>query len=105
MPLYDYRCKECHQTTEVRHNVGEPFTGTCPACGGAMARVIGLMKIFAISPEKGAETIVYLASSNEVANTSGLYYYKSKPVEPSKLAQDDAIAERLWDFTDRLLTH
>ena len=39
MPLYDYRCKECHQTTEVRHNVGEPFTGTCPACGGAMARV------------------------------------------------------------------
>lgn len=75
------------------------------ASGGAMARVIGLMKIFAISPEKGAETIVYLASSNEVANTSGLYYYKSKPVEPSKLAQDDAIAERLWDFTDRLLTH
>jgi putative FmdB family regulatory protein len=39
VPLYDYRCKECHQTTEVRHNVGEPFTGTCPACGGAMARV------------------------------------------------------------------
>ena len=39
MPLYDYRCKECHQTTEVRHGVGEPFTGSCPACGGAMARV------------------------------------------------------------------
>jgi putative FmdB family regulatory protein len=39
VPLYDYRCKECHQTTEVRHAVGERFTGVCPACGGAMARV------------------------------------------------------------------
>jgi NAD(P)-dependent dehydrogenase (short-subunit alcohol dehydrogenase family) len=73
--------------------------------GGSMARVIGLMKIFAISPEKGAETIIYLASSNEVATTSGLYFYKCKPVEPSKLAQDDGVAERLWEYTSRLLTH
>jgi NAD(P)-dependent dehydrogenase (short-subunit alcohol dehydrogenase family) len=73
--------------------------------GGSMARIIGLMKIFAISPEKGAETIIYLASSDDVAKTSGLYFYKCKPVEPSKLAQDDAIAERLWEYTDRLLTH
>lgn len=73
--------------------------------GGSMARIIGLMKIFAITPEKGAETIVYLASSSDVANTTGLYYYKCKPVEPSKLAQDDAVAERLWEYTDRLLTH
>jgi NAD(P)-dependent dehydrogenase (short-subunit alcohol dehydrogenase family) len=73
--------------------------------GGAMARIIGLMKIFAITPEKGAETIVYLASSDDVAKTTGLYFYKCKPVEPSKLAQDDAVAERLWKETDRLLTH
>ena len=73
--------------------------------GGAMARIIGLMKLFAISPEKGAETIVYLASSDEVAKATGLYYYKCKPVEPSKLAQDDAVAERLWEYTERLLTH
>jgi NAD(P)-dependent dehydrogenase (short-subunit alcohol dehydrogenase family) len=75
--------------------------------GGAMSRVIGLMKIFAISPEKGAETIVYLASStsNEATKSSGLYFYKCKAVEPSKLAQDDAVAERLWEYTDRLLSH
>jgi NAD(P)-dependent dehydrogenase (short-subunit alcohol dehydrogenase family) len=75
------------------------------ASGGAMARVIGLAKIFAITPEKGAETIVYLASSDDVAKTTGLYFYKCKPVEPSKLAQDDAVAEQLWEYTDRLLTH
>jgi NAD(P)-dependent dehydrogenase (short-subunit alcohol dehydrogenase family) len=60
------------------------------------------VKLFGISAEKGAETIVYLASSDEVAKTSGLYFYKCKPVEPSKLAQDDAAAERLWKETAKL---
>jgi NAD(P)-dependent dehydrogenase (short-subunit alcohol dehydrogenase family) len=72
---------------------------------GFGAAAMRLMKIFAITPEKGAETIVYLTSSNEVATTSGLYFYKCKPVEPSKLAHDDALANRLWEYTDRLLTH
>ena len=67
-----------------------------------MARMIGVLKIFAISPEKGAETIIYLASSDDVAKTTGLYFYKCKPVEPSKLAQDDAVAERLWTETAKL---
>ena len=56
----------------------------------------------AISPAKGAETIIYLASSDEVAKTSGLYFYKCKPVEPSKLAQDDVAADRLWSETAKL---
>jgi NAD(P)-dependent dehydrogenase (short-subunit alcohol dehydrogenase family) len=70
--------------------------------GDWMARSIGYLKIFAISPEKGAETIVYLASSDEVAKTTGLYFDKCKPVTPSKLAQDDAAAERLWEETAKL---
>jgi retinol dehydrogenase-12 len=70
--------------------------------GGGMARMIGLMKLFAISVEKGAETLIYLASSPDVAKTSGLYFYKCKAVEPSKLALDDGIAERLWTETAKL---
>jgi NAD(P)-dependent dehydrogenase (short-subunit alcohol dehydrogenase family) len=70
--------------------------------GGGMARMIGWMKLFAISVEKGAETLIYLASSPDVAKASGLYFYKCKPVEPSKLAQDDAMAERLWTETAKL---
>ncbi|MGA2214687.1 MAG: SDR family oxidoreductase [Bryobacteraceae bacterium] len=72
---------------------------------GFSAAAFRLLKIFAITPEKGAETIVYLASSDDVAKTTGLYFYKCKPVEPSKLAQDSAVAERLWEYTDRLLPH
>jgi NAD(P)-dependent dehydrogenase (short-subunit alcohol dehydrogenase family) len=67
--------------------------------GGGMARIIGLMKIFAISQEKGADTLIYLASSLDVAKANGLYFYERKPVEPSQLAQDDAAAERLWNIT------
>src|SRR5262249_34781313 len=39
--------------------------------GGPIAHLLGLAKIFAISPAKGAETIVYLESSPDVATTTG----------------------------------
>ena len=52
--------------------------------------------VFAISPEKGAETIVYLASSPEVAGISGEYFYQCRPATPTTEARDDAAARRLW---------
>jgi NAD(P)-dependent dehydrogenase (short-subunit alcohol dehydrogenase family) len=57
----------------------------------------------AISPEKGARTSIWLASSPEVADTTGGYFYKCKPSTPSKLAQDDAIAARLWSVSGELV--
>src|SRR5271168_160394 len=44
--------------------------------GGLLSRVVRVAKTFAISPEKGADTLVYLASSPEVAAISGEYFYK-----------------------------
>ena len=44
----------------------------------------------------GAETIVYLASSPDVAKTTGQYFYKSVPTTPSSWAQDDRSALLLW---------
>ena len=70
--------------------------------GGAMSQVIRVAKLFAISSEKGAETIVYLASSPEVANVTGQYFYKCRPETPTKEAQDDAAARRLWSETAKL---
>lgn len=64
--------------------------------GGLLARVIGVAKVFAISPEKGAETLVYLASSPHAASISGEYFYKCQPAVPSAEALDDAAAARLW---------
>ena len=61
-----------------------------------MSLAIRAAKLFAISPDKGAETIVYLATSPEVAGKSGLYFYKNAPDTPTAEAEDDAVADRLW---------
>jgi len=72
--------------------------------GGALAYGIRIAKMFAaISQEKGSRTIVYLASSDEVSKTSGAYFYKCKPVEPTQEAQDDESARRLWEESAKLM--
>jgi NAD(P)-dependent dehydrogenase (short-subunit alcohol dehydrogenase family) len=58
---------------------------------------------FAISPEKGARTSTYLASSPEVEGVTGGYFYKCKPAVPSKVAQDDDAAHRLWEASERMV--
>lgn len=60
-------------------------------------------RLFAISPARGAATSVYLASSPEVAGKSGGYFSKCAPATPSRAAQDDAAARRLWQETARLV--
>jgi NAD(P)-dependent dehydrogenase (short-subunit alcohol dehydrogenase family) len=48
-------------------------------------------------PRKGAETIIYLASSAAVAETTGVYFYKCPPIRPSHVALDDRAALLLWE--------
>ena len=64
--------------------------------GGLISRFVWLAKFFAMSPTKGARTIVYLASSPEVAEATGQYFYRCLPTTPSSLAQDDVTALELW---------
>ncbi len=70
--------------------------------GGLISFGIRVGKRFALSPQQGAETLVYLASSLEVASVTGEYFYKCRPVTPSREAQDDSGAQRLWLETARL---
>jgi NAD(P)-dependent dehydrogenase (short-subunit alcohol dehydrogenase family) len=63
---------------------------------------IGIAKLFAITPEKGAETIVYLASSPEVAEVTGEYFAECHPARTSGAAQDDNAARRLWEESARI---
>src|SRR6185312_3674204 len=68
--------------------------------GGAMRAGIAVAKrLFALSPEEGAKTMVYLASSPQVAGRSGGYYEHCAPAEPSPAAQSDADARRLWEVS------
>jgi NAD(P)-dependent dehydrogenase (short-subunit alcohol dehydrogenase family) len=62
-----------------------------------------LARPFAISPEKGARTSIYLASSPEVAGVTGGYFYKCKPSTPTSVARDDEAARRLWAVSEELV--
>jgi NAD(P)-dependent dehydrogenase (short-subunit alcohol dehydrogenase family) len=76
--------------------------------GGDLGGIYGwgikyLASPFAISPEKGARTTAYLASSPEVTDVSRGYFYKCKPSAPTRIAQDDDAARRLWDASEKLV--
>jgi NAD(P)-dependent dehydrogenase (short-subunit alcohol dehydrogenase family) len=52
-------------------------------------------------PQKGAETLVWLATSPDVANVSGAYFFDRQQRLPSPKAQDTEIARRLWEISER----
>jgi NAD(P)-dependent dehydrogenase (short-subunit alcohol dehydrogenase family) len=65
--------------------------------GGLISYLTRIAKFFAISPAQGAKTIIYLASSPDVAEMTGQYFYKCRPINPSPEAQDDRSALLLWE--------
>jgi NAD(P)-dependent dehydrogenase (short-subunit alcohol dehydrogenase family) len=67
------------------------------AAGGLISRFAGLAKLLAISPEEGARTLVYLASSPHVAEKTGRYFRQCRQLSPSRAAQDDHVASALWE--------
>jgi len=60
-------------------------------------------RVSAIPVERGAETPVYVASSRELDGTSGKYFDKCQQRAPDASAHDDAVAERLWEQSERLI--
>ena len=55
--------------------------------GGIVRAVLKVAKpIGAISPEEGAQTIIYLASAPEVAGVSGQYFYECRPATPTRFS-------------------
>jgi len=61
-----------------------------------------IMRLKGISPEEGAKTLIYLASSPEVEKVTGKYFYKMKPVETSAQSYDQETASRLWEVSEKL---
>jgi NAD(P)-dependent dehydrogenase (short-subunit alcohol dehydrogenase family) len=61
-----------------------------------------LMRPFMISAENGAQTVIYLASSPEVAGATGGYYVDCKPSRSSNIARDEPTARRLWEVSEQL---
>ena len=70
---------------------------------GAMGWVFRRMaSVFAITPEEGAKTSIHVASSTDVEGVTGQYFSKSRVAMPTKAAQDEAAAGRLWALSERM---
>ncbi len=69
--------------------------------GWLMGVAMAAGRLFARSPEKGAETLVWLADSPEVETTSGAYFMDRRERRPSHAARDDAAARRLWQVSEQ----
>jgi NAD(P)-dependent dehydrogenase (short-subunit alcohol dehydrogenase family) len=71
--------------------------------GGLLAiGVWAAKRLGAISQEDGAKTIIHLASSPDVANINGEYFYQCDVDTPSAAARNDDDARRLWDVSARI---
>ncbi len=61
-----------------------------------------IMGFFAITPEEGAKTSIYLASSPEVEGLTGQYYVKQEVVQSSPMSYDQNLARQLWRVSEQL---
>lgn len=71
--------------------------------GGSSSLFFRLTRPLAKTPAQGAETAVYLATSEEVAGVSGRYFIDQKPAASSRESYDRQAQARLWRTSKRLV--
>jgi len=61
------------------------------------------MKPFGLSPERGAATSIYCASSPQLAGVTGGFFVNCAPARPNPLVDDGQVRLRLWEITESML--
>ena len=92
--------KDSHVTANALHP-GFVATGFAQNNSGWLARLFAALHVFAITPERGAETSVFLAQDTSIEGTTGGYFEKCKPVPSSKLSYDVPTQHRLWELSQQ----
>jgi NAD(P)-dependent dehydrogenase (short-subunit alcohol dehydrogenase family) len=79
-------------------------TGFAKNNGKVIAALVGIFApLVAQSPEKGAETSIYLASSPSVAGITGKYFHDSHVIPAAPQASDRVVARKLWDVSAKMV--
>lgn len=75
-----------------------------PLVNNIIFKVIAAIPAFLLCKtcKQGAQTSIHCAVDESLQGVSGLYFADCKPLEPSKLAKDEALAARLWDVSEEL---
>lgn len=105
--LFSYELARRVEGTGVTANVLHPglvATSFGHNNGGLFRGMLQLLQRSAgLTPEQGADTIIYLASSPEVEGITGKYWVKRKAIASSKASYDTETAKRLWDVSEQLV--
>jgi len=91
-----------HDVTVNCLHPGEIATRFGEEAGGLIPLVFTVIHFFGSAPAVGATRIVRLASSPEVGEITGRYFYKDELALPSPEAANDENARLLWDITEKL---
>lgn len=65
--------------------------------------LLGLLMCFARSPEKGAETAIWLATDTAVVGVSGCFFKDRHPIATSLRSDETEIARALWELSEHLV--
>ena len=82
----------------VATNIGQNGVGSV---GRSIVKLI--FSRLGISPEEGAKTSIYLASSPEIEGVTGKYFAKSIPVRSAPISYDETLQRQLWDESVKLV--
>src|SRR5438105_5305259 len=87
----------CLHTGFVATHIGQSDVGP------AVRLLVKLIANFGTSPEKGAKTSIYLASSPEVEGVTGKYFVKSIPKRSAAISYDESLQRQLWEQSAKLV--
>lgn len=108
--LFTYNLAEKLRGTNVTVNAMDPggvatnFARNNGLTNWLKHRIYYLMKRELLTPEQGAETILYLASSSEIEGVTGKYFYKNKEKRSSELSYRRVLQEQLLKFSREWIT-
>ncbi|HEX6910397.1 MAG TPA: SDR family NAD(P)-dependent oxidoreductase [Longimicrobium sp.] len=90
-----------HDPAQLVANAMHPgVVGTALLLNGF--RPLKLLKPFMRTPEQGARTAVWLASSPQAGRVTGEYFKDERPARSSELSRDVAAARQLWEISERM---
>ncbi|RDC63452.1 SDR family oxidoreductase [Adhaeribacter pallidiroseus] len=97
--LFTYELARRLESTAITVNTLHPgaiASNFGQTSSGFLKFLFRLGRPFMSTPEKGASTVIYLATSPDVAHKSGLYFENKKAVKSSKLSYNQSWAQRLY---------
>lgn len=108
--LYTYSLAEKLKNTNITANCMHPGSVATniiysdPDAGAGIKFLYAVSALFLSKPEKSAETVIYLATSQNVSSITGKYFINKKAVESSPLSYDKELGSKLWEVSEDLIS-